>query len=368
VLLFVPALALACIEAHAARQASGREIARALVLGALPAIAWTLFALVYYGFPFPNTAYAKMFAAAVPGSWKLRRGFEYLGNSLLWDAPTHLLTLAAIVLVVRRRSARLLALLAGVVLYDGYVLVSAASATHMSGRFYSVPAFIAASVFVLELSGRRAARATAIVLGAWLALSPISSIKAATPLYRSGKQRASSIDAKWYSFREGAALVDWRPGKRMPAHLWLEYGERMRAAEGKVHIGGAFKLPAMGFAGYGAGPEKFLIDRVGLTDPLLARLPSRRPAKMSEWKSGHFFRDVPDGYPESVSAGVNAIVDPELRLYYEKIRLITRAPLFAPGRLAAIWNMNFGRYDFLLAKTRAAAARPAPASPPEEAP
>jgi hypothetical protein len=26
----------------------------------LPAVLWTLFALVYYGFPFPNTAYAKL--------------------------------------------------------------------------------------------------------------------------------------------------------------------------------------------------------------------------------------------------------------------------------------------------------------------
>jgi arabinofuranosyltransferase len=34
--------------------------ARAAALGLVPAAAWTLFALAYFGFPFPNTAYAKL--------------------------------------------------------------------------------------------------------------------------------------------------------------------------------------------------------------------------------------------------------------------------------------------------------------------
>ena len=34
--------------------------ARAALVGMLPAVLWTLFSLVYYGFPFPNTAYAKL--------------------------------------------------------------------------------------------------------------------------------------------------------------------------------------------------------------------------------------------------------------------------------------------------------------------
>jgi len=359
VILFGPALVAAVIRLHAAGETTPGRIAKELALGASPAVLWTLFSLVYYGFPFPNTAYAKMLATAVPASWKLRRGFEYLGNSLLWDTASHLMVLAAFVLGLRRSGRRLLPLLAGVFLYEIYIVVSAASATHMSGRFYAVPFFLAITLFVLALPGGRPARVSAAVLAAALVLNPVSAIKLATPAYRPPAQRPSSIDARWYSYQEGSALVNWRPGKRMPAHPWLDYGERVRAAPGKVHIGGAFELPAIGFAGYGAGPEKFLIDKVGLSDPLLARLPARRPAAMSGWKSGHFAREIPAGYPESVSAGVNAIADPELRLYYDKIRLITRAPLFAKGRLAAIVGMNLGRYDFLLAKARAAAARPA---------
>ena len=37
-----------------------RTVASAAALGLTPAIAWTAFAVLYYGFPFPNTAYAKL--------------------------------------------------------------------------------------------------------------------------------------------------------------------------------------------------------------------------------------------------------------------------------------------------------------------
>jgi arabinofuranosyltransferase len=42
----------------------------------LPLAVWTLFSLIYYGFPFPNTAYAKL-SAVIPREFLLQRGITY---------------------------------------------------------------------------------------------------------------------------------------------------------------------------------------------------------------------------------------------------------------------------------------------------
>ncbi|MBU1695233.1 MAG: hypothetical protein KKC51_14905, partial [Verrucomicrobia bacterium] len=57
---------------------------------------------------------------------------------------------------------------------------------------------------------------------------------------------------------------------------------------------------------------------------------------------GHFGRRLPLGYFESCAEGINRIEDPGVREYYEGLRLITRGPLFAPGRWKAIAEYNLG--------------------------
>jgi hypothetical protein len=71
------------------------------------------------------------------------------------------------------------------------------------------------------------------------------------------------------------------------------------------------------------------------------------PAQYKEWKSGHFHRDVPAGYVESLNHNENRIVDPFTYAYYDVVRLITRAPLWSSARWWAIWQMNTGHYEYL---------------------
>ena len=54
---------------------------------AVPAAAWLLFATIYYGFPLPNTYYAKV-ATGIPSSLLYRQGLAYLFNSLAHDPVT----------------------------------------------------------------------------------------------------------------------------------------------------------------------------------------------------------------------------------------------------------------------------------------
>ena len=92
----------------------------------------------------------------------------------------------------------------------------------------------------------------------------------------------------------------------------------------------------VGLRGLQVGPRNAVVDTCGLVDPFLARL----PVAEGPWRIGHFERAVPQGYVESVRRGRNELVDPDLRRLYDRIALLTSAPLGAPGRMRAILGLE----------------------------
>ena len=80
-------------------------------------------------------------------------------------------------------------------------------------------------------------------------------------------------------------------------------------------------------------------------DPLLSKLPIPDNAR---WRIGHFARAMPQDYFNTLSSGENVIKDKCLAIYYDKLSLITRGNLFDGNRIQEIWNMNTGKYDYLL--------------------
>ena len=81
IVLFAPPLAYALWSRR------GRDAVVDCCLGFTPLALWELFSLLYYGFPFPNTAYAKL-ATGLPLPDRLSRGVDYLYNSLSIDPLT----------------------------------------------------------------------------------------------------------------------------------------------------------------------------------------------------------------------------------------------------------------------------------------
>ena len=53
----------------------------------------------------------------------------------------------------------------------------------------------------------------------------------------------------------------------------------------------------VGYYGFFVGPGVHVIDPYGIGDPLMARMPFTEG--MGFWSSGHFYRKVPDGYPDA---------------------------------------------------------------------
>ena len=127
-------------------------------------------------------------------------------------------------------------------------------------------------------------------------------------------------------------------GVKEPAFIWVKYGEQVKA-QGLTFS----KFPNIGFYGYYAGHQCYILDELALCDPLLSKLPAIKP-----WRIGHFKREIPKGYEETLESGINKIEDPNLAEYYDKILLITRGDQFSPERLKAIWKINTGQYDYLI--------------------
>ena len=105
---------------------------------------------------------------------------------------------------------------------------------------------------------------------------------------------------------------------------------------------------SLGIFSYFEPPSTHAIDVYAIADPLLARLPAIDPIN---WKPGHFRRNLPDGYLETLQSGPEIeilINDDNLARYYEALALIVRGELFDPERIKAIWDFNIGRYDTFL--------------------
>jgi arabinofuranosyltransferase len=335
-LLVLPALLAGVL--HVARSGQGiRSLLRPLFLGTLPATAWLGFSIVYYGSFVANTAWAKLGTGIDP--WALRvQGLFYLGHALRLDPVTPLLiglALAGVALDARaRRHWRLAPLALGLLLQLLYVIEIGGD--FMMGRFLAVPFFL--SVLVLkELPAPAWSRAAVGTLCISLSLSsPLSPLRSGPDYENRDEQQVQRnrgiADERGFYYLNGGLLSPHR-------HSGLRAESACRDEGPTVLIRGV--CGQLGYEGYTACSDAFLTDRCALTDPLLARMPM---IDTNQWRVGHYFRRVPRGYRESLESDANQIAYPGIRTLYDDIRIVTRAPLFASGRLSAILRLNTRDY------------------------
>ncbi|HEX6851365.1 MAG TPA: hypothetical protein VF139_08135 [Candidatus Polarisedimenticolaceae bacterium] len=318
----------------------GRTALLAAALGCLPGLLWVAFATFYFGFPLPNTYYAKA-AVELPLDLRLRRGYAYFGNSLAWDTLSHLGALGAAWLAYLRRDRVAAGVLAGCAVYAVFILLNA-SATHMAGRLFSVPFFLAFLVLARLWPSRRSAVALGAALAVFNLAAPMAPWKMGGAFYRLPAQHENHIDTNALVHREGPHVSLGRSeAETLAEHPWFASGLQFRLQPERIHVGGPRGGEPIGFFGFAAGPAKHVVDYCALTDPLLSHLPTCVPAPRRGWKSGHFYRTPPEGYLESLATGENRIADPTLHAFYEDLRLATRSPeLWSGARLRAIWRLQ----------------------------
>ena len=300
-------------------------------LGLWPLVAWEAFSIVYYGVPFPNTAYAKL-ATGIPRPELVHQGFVYLLDSLNRDPVTLFVILAAIAVQLSSRSYSSVTAGVALLLYLSYVV--RIGGDFMSGRFLTAPFVIALGLLVRSAwpvpAALQAVPAAAVLAFGLAAPGPLPKL-----LFGGFPQSIEMIwppsgvaDERRYYFPR-TALVTRRRIRTGPDYEdWVIAG--LRAQHPTTVVWNTVGMP-----GYALGRERHIIDPLGLGDPLLARLPAT-----PRWRIGHYLRTLPAGYVESVVTGSNRIADPRLAAYYDVVREVTRGPLFTRRRWSAIVKLN----------------------------
>ncbi len=298
-----------------------------LALAAAPLALWLAFSTAYYGFPLPNTAYAKVFGTSIDGWDMAYQGLRYIRYSLDNDLPTIAAILGGFA-VALLRGQRFIPLAVGCLAYLSYVI--AIGGDFMGGRFLTPPLVLCACMLSKVEYGRRQfglATASIIVLSLW---NPNPTL-------------LSSVDHENYAFIDGIAdergfyshraglMTGNRPGDMQWPGYPLKHNSVVEVAAN------------IGLSGFTSKRDLHIIDTYGLGDPLLARLPADPDSRI-----GHFKRCVPPGYVRTIASGRNQIHDKEIAQYYDKLSIIIRGRIFDPERLKTIVVMNTGGYDHLI--------------------
>jgi len=333
ILLFLPVLVYYFIKLP------GRvESLKTLLIGFTPLILWEVFSLFYYGFPFPNTAYAKL-SSGIDSLALIQQGSYYFNHLFLSSPVTGLAIVFAIGFNLRYKANRNFPLVVGIVLYLLYILKI--GGCFMTGRFFSAP-FLISVLILSQYRFDRFHRAIWVAMGLFIALGifwPNSPLWSGWDYGARGEkfgwlrgisdERASSFQ------RNGLLNVSFT--EKLPNTVWAEQGRKVLKNSQKF-----VKRCGIGQFGYCAGPGVHILDGHALTDPLLARLPI---TSFKGWRIGHFRRIVPQGYQETLITGENRIYDKDLARYYEVMALLVRGKLFSFRRFKEIIKMNFGFYN-----------------------
>ncbi len=312
---------------------------RLLLAGFAPFIFWEVFSIIYYGFPFPNTYYAKL-NTGISHYVLIKHGVLYFFNSIASDPITLFIIGASLILsmVLGNKQEKMISL--GVGMYLGYVLWIGGD--FMSGRFLSVPLLSSVIILVVFLNRVSFTQKTGVIIFVifigFMAYSPSFSVPTT---HNDELESLTGVGDEQAGYYPTTGLLHWGRSTSLPDHQWIYDGRDLRDQGVKVYVG-----KGIGFLGFSAGPDVHIIDIFAISDPLLSHLPAI-PAETL--LIGHFKRSIPAGYIKTLETGVNEIKDPGVAEYYEKLSLITRGRIWSLERWDAIWKLNTGQYDYLLA-------------------
>lgn len=313
----------------------------ALAAGFLPFLLWELFSIFYYGFLFPNSAYAKL-NVDISRSDLLHQGALYFLNSITHDPITLFIPLIVLVLSTIYRNTKIRLLAFGMVLYLAYVFYIGGD--FMSGRFFS-ETILLSTILLLQLARGFSMQRKYIFAGAVLILGLLPSFSSLWASQANNGIEGTIIDPSsgiaderlFYFFSNGLVNMDGKMG--LPDNIWVDLGKQYREEGYTVRM-----VAAAGMVGYFAGPNVHIVDKWAICDPLLSRI---RFSNL-DWRIGHFTRSFPDGYIETLQTGQNKIKNPSLAQYYDKLKIIISGDLWSWDRIKTIWNMNTGKYDDLI--------------------
>ena len=314
-----------------------------MILGFLPFILWELFSIGYYGFLLPNTAYAKL-NTEIPKFSLYKQGILYYLYTLGRDPSTLIILSCGFALSFISKDWRKISLVFGIFLYMIYIV--RIGGDFMAGRFLSTSVFGAAALIANSNFDLR--RNNMFLAALFFILYIMTPYPPISYNYRDSFDMVNEqiyngiADERLFYFPDTGLLTISR-NEPITKIKWSQQG--ISAKEKGESI---IPIAAAGFFGYYAGDEIHIVDYYALCDPLLSKLPAELIVDQEEWRIGHYYRNIPDGYLETLETGENLIVDKNLAKYYEKLSIVIKGNIFEPGRLTEIWRLNTGYYDNLI--------------------
>lgn len=350
------------------RAAALKRLTRVVFVEASPLWLWFAFSVFYYGFLWPNPKYAKL-----GGGIDVATYLGFGANYVLDIARNDSVTFGGLVLggglglreLVRARGRaresltelpfelRAALLLCGVVLTTLYIVWIGGD--FMAGRHWAAPFFLSVATLATWLGRTEPERQEKLLVNCFIATVVLhfgvqsvfeqrNTIRQRdqdrTAMVRHGGLRVQRYNCGFYEALFGSIGP-------VSKHAWSQEGIQARA-DAKTylteHPDSKFVMVdgAAGKLGFFAGAKVTVIDPLGITDPLLARLPDYD----GEIRViGHLRRRVPAGYEEARRTGDLSGMEPHLRNYYEPLRLVASGPLFDSERLSTILAFQSGAFD-----------------------
>ncbi len=327
---------------------------RTSLIWSTPITLWLFFSLFYYGFPFPNTKYAKLNTGI--------SHYDYMVQGFLYqkDLFTNHMSTAAIIVVglivslsqainfsywgknnLKRSYTLFLGM--GVLLYCLYV--TSVGGDFMTGRLWTAPFFLSLLTICISLKYLDGELRKFKFVAALTILTIICHL--ATYYTMQNKNiciRASGIANERLCYEFSNSLANNIRENKLMTHGFAIDGINAREKSMKEKY--AVIRGTIGMTGFFGGPAVIIIDLHRLSDPLLARLKYTDP----KWRIGHFLTRVPDGYEHARITGDTSRMNPDLANYYIALRYITSGPLFSWQRIKTIIEFNLGYYDSYLDK------------------
>jgi len=316
-----------------------------VTLGLIPAIIWKGLAIFYYGFPFPNSAYAKVLNTGISKTQLIQHGFYYFENLMSWHPVTFFIIMVGMAVPFIIKEKRLIPVTLGVVLYLIFILQSGGD--FMTGRHFTAPLFVA--VILLSQCNFTAFRRIPLI-AFFVIVIVVGVITPNSPLFSDEDYHLlpefwGSVADERGVYYPDTGLLNNLSMVEGPYHRWGEAGLKIKEAHSTPYV-----IYNIGMFGFHAGPKIHIIDFFALSDPLLSKLPLTKIDVNFEdgWRTGHIDRILPPDYFKTIQSDENVIEDECLAKYYDKLSIITRGNLFDANRIQEIWKMNTGQYDYLL--------------------
>ena len=332
IIMIVPSLIGLLINLHNSSYGY-KNYAKLIVFPLVLMGGWHLFSLVYYGFLFPNTAYAKLGTGILQEDYLLQ-GFTYFYYTLKTDPVTILVIILALFSAIEQKDNLLPSF--GVFLYSVYILKIGGD--FMVGRFYSAP-FIVSLLLIMRLEYKQCLVSRKIFLVVTLGVLSLNTFNKNILNSREYIEEASG------SFYHG--IADERAFYAVRGLGFYNLFERSIAFENLIRAYDFWKydsnksnfktLNAIGYSSIVLGPSTYVFDKWALSEPLLAKLPA---ISKVNFRIGHFYRSIPSGYIKTLLTGNNFISDKNIALYYAKLKNLIRGDLFSTSRFWDIVDLN----------------------------